>query len=79
MHYVLERAPPRWGQGVGFVNMDIIEQYMPLPGDDSMIMVCGPPPMMEAISGDKAQDKSQGELKGLLKKRGYTSDNVYKF
>ena len=35
--------------------------------------------MMKAISGDKAQDKSQGELSGLLKEMGYTSDMVYKF
>jgi hypothetical protein len=31
---------------------------------------------MQAISGDKAKDKSQGELQGLLKKMGYTADQV---
>ena len=30
----------------------------------------------QAISGDKAKDKSQGELQGVLKKMGYTSDQV---
>ncbi len=34
---------------------------------------------MKAISGDKAEDKSQGELTGTLKSLGYTSDQVYKF
>lgn len=43
------------------------------------VQVCGPPPMMKAISGDKAEDKSQGELSGHLKEMGYTSDMVYKF
>lgn len=36
-------------------------------------------PRLQAISGDKAKDKSQGELSGVLKKMGYTSDQVYKF
>jgi hypothetical protein len=31
---------------------------------------------IQAISGDKAKDKSQGELQGLLKKMGYTADQV---
>jgi cytochrome-b5 reductase len=35
--------------------------------------------MMKALSGDKAKDKSQGELTGLLKDMGYTEDMVYKF
>lgn len=35
--------------------------------------------MMNAISGDKAPDKSQGELTGLLKAMGYAQDQVYKF
>jgi methionine salvage enolase-phosphatase E1 len=32
--------------------------------------------VVQAISGDKAKDKSQGELQGVLKKMGYTSDQV---
>lgn len=43
------------------------------------VQVCGPPPMMKAISGDKAEDKSQGELSGLLAKMGYSKEQVYKF
>jgi len=35
--------------------------------------------MMDVISGNKAPDKSQGELKGLLKGMGYTPDQVFKF
>lgn len=34
---------------------------------------------MKAISGDKAQDKSQGPLSGALLEMGYTSENVFKF
>lgn len=39
----------------------------------------GPPPMMNAISGDKAKDKSQGELTGILKQLGYAPEQVFKF
>lgn len=42
------------------------------------LLVC-PAGMMNAVSGDKAPDKSQGELTGLLKAMGYTADQVYKF
>jgi cytochrome-b5 reductase len=38
-----------------------------------------PPGMMNAVSGDKAQDKTQGELTGLLKAMGYAQEQVYKF
>lgn len=45
----------------------------------AIVQVCGPPSMMTAISGDKAPDKSQGEVSGLLASMGYTKDHVYKF
>jgi cytochrome-b5 reductase len=35
--------------------------------------------MMNAISGDKAKDKSQGDLTGVLADLGYTKEQVYKF
>jgi cytochrome-b5 reductase len=43
------------------------------------VQFCGPPPMMKAISGDKAEDKSQGELTGILAKMGFAKEQVYKF
>jgi hypothetical protein len=33
----------------------------------------------QAYSGNKAEDKSQGPLQGLLKDAGYTESMVYKF
>lgn len=52
---------------------------MPAPAADSLVCVCGPPGMMNAISGDKLPDKSQGPLTGMLKAMGYSENNVYKF
>lgn len=84
VHYVVDK--PKWGgvfwQGsVGYVTRDIVATHMPpaSAGADALIMVCGPPPMMAALSGDKAPDKSQGPLTGLLKDMGYSSEQVYKF
>ncbi|GFY99771.1 FAD/NAD(P)-binding oxidoreductase [Actinidia rufa] len=44
-----------------------------------LIQVCGPPGMMNHISGGKAKDWSQGEVSGILKELGYTEQMVYKF
>jgi len=79
VYYVLEKPPKNWKQGVGYVSPAIIKNQLPAPSSDSVIFVCGPPPMMEAIIGNKAPDYSQGELKGLLKNLGYDSKNVFKF
>ena len=46
---------------------------------EECMQVCGPPPMMKALSGDKAEDKSQGPLKGVLKDVGFTKSQVFKF
>ncbi|KAG1705561.1 hypothetical protein DVH05_003249 [Phytophthora capsici] len=79
VHYVLDKAEANWDGYTGYVTKELIEKLLPGPSDESLIGVCGPPPMMNAISGNKAPDRSQGELKGLLKELGYTSKQVLKF
>ncbi len=42
----------------------------------------GPPTprnALQAISGDKLPDKTQGPLTGMLKDLGYTEEQVFKF
>ncbi|EKF39672.1 NADH-cytochrome b5 reductase, putative [Trypanosoma cruzi marinkellei] len=83
-YYVLSQAPSDWMGGVGYVNKEMIKSVMPPPSSaaDSIILVCGPPPFMEAISGDKdfkTTPPSQGELKGMLKELGYMQKMVFKF
>lgn len=80
--YVVDK--PKWGGlfwkgGTGYVTKDMIAQHLPPPADGNLIMVCGPPGLMKVISGDKAKDKSQGPLMGLLKDMGYNEGMVYKF
>lgn len=80
--FVVDKASPGsdgWKGGVGFVTADMLRKALPPPSDDSLVLVCGPPGMMGHVSGDKAKDRSQGEVEGLLKQLGYTKDQVYKF
>ncbi|ETN18365.1 hypothetical protein PPTG_03992, partial [Phytophthora nicotianae INRA-310] len=77
--HVLSNPSAEWKGLTGFVSKEMVEKYMPGPSDDNLVCVCGPPPMMYHISGDKAKDKSQGEVQGLLKELNYTSTQVFKF
>ena len=61
VYYMVDKAPKgNWEGGVGYITEEIARKQLPEPNDDNLILVCGPPPMMKAISGDKAPDKSQG-------------------
>ena len=80
LHYVVDKASSdKWSGAVGHVTADLVKKLLPPPSDDHLILVCGPPPMMKAISGDKVSPKDQGEVSGILKEVGYTKDQVYKF
>ncbi|KAG2229319.1 hypothetical protein INT48_005888 [Thamnidium elegans] len=77
--YVLEKPPQNWQGLVGYVTPEVVQQELPKPDvESSMVFVCGPPPLMEAVCGDKNPDKSQGTLRGFLKQLGYIQDRVYK-
>ena len=60
--YTIDRPEEGWTYEKGFINQgrfpafkisfwyffsEMIEKYLPLPGDDSMVLICGPPPMVE--------------------------------
>ncbi|CAM6092304.1 unnamed protein product [Calypogeia fissa] len=79
VHYVVSHPTNAWKGGVGHINFDKIMKGLPAPSSDTLIFVCGPPGMTNAISGDKASPKDQGELKGLLKQAGYSAQQVFKF
>ncbi|KAF9680923.1 hypothetical protein SADUNF_Sadunf06G0172100 [Salix dunnii] len=77
--YTVDNPSKNWKGGSGYISKDMVVKGLPGPSDDTLILVCGPPGMMKHISGDKAKDRSQGELTGLLKEAGYTEEMVYKF
>jgi len=78
IYYVLTTPKPNWNQGIGYISKEIILSHLPAPVDRNIILVCGPPGMMKLVSGQKAPDKSQGQLTGLLKECGYEERHVYK-
>ncbi|KAI9297873.1 ferredoxin reductase-like protein [Neoconidiobolus thromboides FSU 785] len=80
VHYVLDKKPRGFEGTEGYVTKDLIKKYLPSNEDkDSVIFVCGPPGLMNTVSGAKASPQAQGELKGYLKELGYTAEQVYKF
>ncbi|THH34119.1 hypothetical protein EUX98_g36 [Antrodiella citrinella] len=47
--YVLNNPPAGWTGGVGFVSKEQIEKHMPPTDENIKILMCGPPPMMNAM------------------------------
>ena len=77
--YVLDKAPENWKGHTGYVNAELVKSTLPgAKEEDSIIFVCGPPPMVKSIAGARTM-KSQGELEGVLKELGYDQKNVFKF
>ncbi|KAG0243571.1 NADH-cytochrome b5 reductase [Mortierella sp. GBA43] len=50
VYYVLNNPPEGWTGGVGFVNTDMIKEHIPKPAADMKVLLCGPPPMISAMS-----------------------------
>ncbi|XP_060213767.1 NADH-cytochrome b5 reductase-like protein isoform X3 [Lycium barbarum] len=77
--YTVDNPTNDWRGGIGYVSKDMVVKGLPLPGDDTLILVCGPPGMIKHLSGEKPNPREQGELTGLLKDVGFTKNMVYKF
>lgn len=78
--YVLDKPPKDWPGSSGFIDKNLLKTVLPEPKSENVkIFVCGPPGLMNAISGNKVSPKDQGELAGVLKELGYNKDQVYKF
>lgn len=61
---------------------EVFKTHIQAPGDkpDSYkIFVCGPPPQVEVICGNKKSAQDQGPLKGMLADIGYSAAQIYKF
>ncbi|XP_047545847.1 NADH-cytochrome b5 reductase 2 isoform X1 [Vanessa atalanta] len=44
--YTIDRADEGWKYSTGFINDDMIESHLFPPGDDVIVLMCGPPPMI---------------------------------
>jgi len=66
VHFIIDQATPEWKYGTGFVTKEMIQQHLPAPGEDTIILYCGPPLMNQLI-------------RDSLKELGYSNDMMYKF
>jgi len=46
LHYTLDRPADGWKYSKGFISADMISENLPKPADDTLIIMCGPPPMI---------------------------------
>ncbi|KAF8531533.1 cytochrome-b5 reductase [Gautieria morchelliformis] len=78
--YVLSKADKNWKGGSGYITKEMLKNFVAPPslGEKVKVFVCGPPAQVAAIAGKKEGGK-QGEVDGILKELGYTSDQVFKF
>ncbi|KAF9105077.1 NADH-cytochrome b5 reductase [Mortierella sp. AM989] len=74
VYYVLNTPPEGWTGGVGFVNADMIKEHMPPPAEDIKILLCGPPPMISAMS-KITQELGYDKVNAVSK----LPDQVFKF
>ncbi len=72
---VLSSPPADWGGMAGRIDKPKLETLLPSPSADTLVCVCGPPPMYDSICGARGQDE---EL-GLLGELGFASHNIFKF
>ncbi|PWN43068.1 ferredoxin reductase-like protein [Ceraceosorus guamensis] len=49
VHYFLNNPPEGWKGGEGFVTKEAINDNFPTPAEDIKILLCGPPPMINAM------------------------------
>lgn len=45
--YTLDRPPSGWSYSKGFIDEKMIQEHMPRPSKETLILLCGPPPMIK--------------------------------
>lgn len=45
--YTLDRPNDDWKYSSGFISEEMIREHLPPPADDTVILMCGPPPMIK--------------------------------
>ncbi|XP_040113566.1 NADH-cytochrome b5 reductase 2 [Oryx dammah] len=65
--YTLDRPPVDWKYSSGFITKDMIKEHLPPPGESTLILVCGPPPLIQTAAHPN------------LKKLGYTKDMIFTY
>ena len=45
--FTVDRSESGWQYSTGFVNADMIKEHLPAPSTDTLVLLCGPPPMIK--------------------------------
>ncbi|XP_074534144.1 NADH-cytochrome b5 reductase 2 [Halichoeres trimaculatus] len=45
--FTLDKPPQDWSYSSGFVTQDMIKDHLPAPSSDVLVVLCGPPPMIQ--------------------------------
>merc|ERR1712137_278225 len=45
--YTLDRPNADWKYSQGFINKEMIEEHLPAASDSTVVLMCGPPPMIK--------------------------------
>ncbi|KAE8295832.1 NADH-cytochrome b5 reductase 2 [Larimichthys crocea] len=45
--FTLDKPPQDWSYSSGFVTQDMIKDHLPAPSTDVLVVLCGPPPMIQ--------------------------------
>ncbi|KAM6158668.1 NADH-cytochrome b5 reductase 2 [Rhynchocyon petersi] len=65
--YTLDRPPTGWRYDSGFITANMIKEQLPPPGASTLILVCGPPAMIQTA------------VHPNLEKLGYTKDMIFTY
>lgn len=65
--YTLDRPDDKWKFGSGFINEEMIKGHMPAADADTVILMCGPPPMINFA------------CKPNLEKAGFSAEQMFAF
>jgi NAD(P)H-flavin reductase len=61
------RPPENWAYGSGFINEEMVREHLLPSGPDSIVAMCGPPPMIKFACIPN------------LEKVGYTAEQLITF
>ncbi|XP_063800565.1 NADH-cytochrome b5 reductase 2 isoform X2 [Pseudophryne corroboree] len=59
--YTLDRPPQGWKYGVGFVTAEMIKKHLPPPSENPLVLMCGPPSMIQFACQDNLTKLSYPE------------------
>ncbi|XP_037623627.1 NADH-cytochrome b5 reductase 2 isoform X2 [Sebastes umbrosus] len=65
--FTLDKPPQDWSYSSGFVTRDMIKDHLPAPSTDVLLVLCGPPPMI------------QNACLPNLDKLGHRTENIFAY